>query len=536
MCVDPAVAAAKPTQGFAKADPDSGVFGRVETHAGMRVLRLWGTPEQRGYAHGFLLADDIQAIMGQEFEARFAETPALLAQARAAVPRLIEYPDDVVTELEALWQGVLKRKVDRTMPKLGREFDKTDLLVANALDVFGLMGCSSFTVWGEQAVGGGVLTARNFDWPLTGAHMLDHTLLIVQTPEDAMATASVSWPGYVGAVTGISLDGVAAYLHVGSAKFSMPQPSSWPSAVATREILQSGAQGAARLKKAEELLEYTSPPIGFMTHVVLPGEIAEGPPVAVFETNAADTVVGKEAGGPFVVTNHFRTRKDGRMASRDSTGREAEMTKGIAGCIAVDDRSIDPDEAWRILQSVEASGGRFFGTLHSLVYRHDPWHFELRVADEGENGIVGAPSSSRRYRLTERQLFGDAAPYARSTVPKGTRTYLAAAREDGRWEFAYPDGEQRHQGEVWIEIGQNVQFVVRAAPNAKHNERFVLPAARVDLEVPPDRYQAAWFKPTKTGDYQIMPPASGRDGAKAGAVATLHIVDAETWATKPWLH
>lgn len=401
--------ASGPAIDFLVPDVDSGVHGRLETHEGLRVLRLWGTSEQRGYAHGFLMASDIFDIMNQEFAARFAEAPELLVQARAALPRLIEYPDEFATEIDALWRGLMARGVDRNMVKLNREFDKTDLLVANALDVFGLMGCSSFTVWGEQAVGGGVLTARNFDWPLTGNHMLDQTLLIVQMPEGATGTASVAWPGYVGTVTGVSADGVAAYLHVGSAKFSMPQPSSWPAAVAARLILQAAEQGAMRLKKAEEVLEYTSPPVGYMTHVVLPEAAAEGRPVAVFETNVADTVVGGNLDGAFVVTNHFRTRQDGRVASRDSTGREAEMQKGIAGCIKVADRAVDPDEAWEILQSVEAAGGHQFGTLHSLVFRHDPWHFELRVADHNADGLIGAPSSSRRYRLTREQVFAGAA-------------------------------------------------------------------------------------------------------------------------------
>lgn len=395
----------------AKPDPESAVHGRIENHEGMRILRLWGSAEQRGYAHGSLMAKDIHAMMNQEFAARFAEQPALLQQARAAVPRLIEYPDDIAAELEALWQGFVASGVDRSMPVLGRDFDKLDLLVANALDVFGLMGCSSFTVWGEQAVGGGVLTARNFDWPLTGKHMLDQTLLIVQMPSTARATATIAWPGYVGTVTGISFDGVVTYLHVGNAKFVLPQPSSWPAAIAARQILQDAAQGANRLKKAAELVEYTSPPVGYLTHVVLPAEIPQGPPVAVFETDTSDSVVGASQPGAFVVTNHFRTRKDGRKPSRDSVGRELELQKGIAGCIDVDDRAVDADEAWQILQSVERGGGHNFGTLHSLVFRHQPWHFEMRVAEYGTDGLVAAPSSSRRYRLTRRQVFGDVAAF-----------------------------------------------------------------------------------------------------------------------------
>jgi len=391
---------------IARPDAESGVHGRIETHQGLRVLRVWGTPAERGYAHGYLLAEDICKMMNTEFAARFARMPELLSQARAALPRLIEYPDEVDAELDALWRGFLARKPDRNMPELEREFDRTDLLVANALDVFGLMGCSSFTVWGEQAVGGGVLTARNFDWPLTGDHMLDQTLLVVQMPKDKVATASISWPGYIGTVTGISDDGVAAYLHVGNAKFSLPQPSSWPSAIAARKILEDGAQDTARLNKAREFLDYTSPPIGFITHVVLPRQRNDGPPAALFETNVGGPVFGDAPDGPVVVTNHFQTRKDGRRASRDSTGREQDVHKGISGCMNVGDRSVDPDEAWQILASVERSGSHRFGTLHSLVFRHEPWHFELRIGDHEQDGLVGAPSSPRRYRLTREQVFG----------------------------------------------------------------------------------------------------------------------------------
>lgn len=385
----------------------SGVYGQVERHQGLRVLRVWGTAEERGYAHGYLLAKDIHAMMSDEFAARFADSPQLLAQARMALPRLIEYPDDFSDELDALWRGLMARNVSRYMPKLDRDFDKTDLLVINAFDVFGLMGCSSFTVWGDAAVGGGVLTARNFDWPFTGDHMLDQCLLIVQMPKNARGTASVAWPGYIGTVTGISSDGVAAYLHVGNAQPSLPEPSSRPSAIAARMILESSANGARRLTEAKELVEYTSPVVGYLTHVVLPEEVLEGQPVAVFETNASDTVLGNPPAGPFVVTNHFRTRTDGRKASQDSKSRAVELRKGISGCIAVDDLAVDPDEAWQILQTVERGGDQEFGTLHSLVFRHHPWHFELRIASHEDGELVGAPSSPQRYRLSRGQVFGD---------------------------------------------------------------------------------------------------------------------------------
>lgn len=398
------MAAALASAGCVAVATGDAVHGRLDVHQGVRVLRLWGTPEQRGHAHGWLCADDICRIMRLEFAARFAARPELLALARGALPRLIEYPERIDRELRALWRGVLDRGSSRDMPQLGREFDELDLRVANALDVFGLLGCSSFAVWGERAAGGGVLTARNFDWPLTGPHMLDDTLLIVQHPDDGCASAAVAWPGYVGAVTGISEVGTAAFLHVGSGRLALPESDSWPSAVATRMILELAGTD---LEQAARMLDYTSPPVGFLTHLALPRAEGAVPPFARFEVDTDRVVLGAVPAQPSVVTNHFRERRDGRPASADSAGREQSLRSGIAACFAAGDHVVDVAEAWRMLQSVEVSGRRGFGTLHAVVFRHDPWYFELRVAEPGSEGrLVGAASSSRRIRFERAELFG----------------------------------------------------------------------------------------------------------------------------------
>ena len=393
------------------------LHGRLEDLGGIKLLRVWGTPQERGYAHGVLLAKEVATAAIAEFTARFGgeEEKKLLDMARGAVDRLIEYPADVQTEIEALFQGLVDSKVDLAMPALGRSFDLTDLRIANALDVFGLMGCSGFTVWGEQADGGGVLTARNFDWPFTGVHLLDGTILLVEHHADGRAVCSVTWPGYVATVTGVSSDGVAVFLHVGSAKVSMtPEPSSWPTAIAARRILEElrPADPAAAIAKAKDLLGYTSPPAGFLTRVVLPKAPKDGSPAAVFETDTKKCVLADAPAGPCVTTNHFATRKDGRPASKDSLNRATKVQKGVDGCLADGDRKVSAAEAWTVLEGVQR-GGHGFGTLHSLVFRHEPWCFELRVGTFGEKGCVPATVSTRRYVLTREQVFAKDAPRAK---------------------------------------------------------------------------------------------------------------------------
>ncbi len=384
--------------------------GRVEQHGDVLLLRVWGTPKQRGLAHGHLLAKEFAAVALPEFAARFARHLPLLEQARAAVGRLIEYPDDVQEELAGVWQGLLDQKVALRIDELDRDFDFTDFRIANALDVFGLMGCSSFTVWGDQALGGGVLTARNFDWPLTGEHMTAHTMLLVQHLPDGRAVASIGWPGYVGTVTGVSSDGVAAFLHVGTGKITYtPEPGSWPSAIAARAILASGVGdgGAGAFANAQKLLANTSPPAGFLTHVVLPVVPKDREPAAVFETDSRSCVPAAHRDGAFTLTNHFHTRADGRGASKDSKDREQRLQSGISGCFDAGDKQVSVEEAWQILGSVQRGGARAFGTLHALVFRHQPFCFELRIATPGKDGLVAAPASPRRLSLTHAQLFAD---------------------------------------------------------------------------------------------------------------------------------
>ena len=103
----------------------------------------------------------------------------------------------------------------------------------------------------------------------------------------------------------------------------------------------------------------------------------------------------------------------GRKASVDSVGRQKQLATGIAGCVDAGDRKVDVDEAWTILQSVERGGDNAFGTLHALVFRHEPWRFELRVAAVQDGKVVAAPSSQRRHALTRAQLFADGEPLPR---------------------------------------------------------------------------------------------------------------------------
>lgn len=195
---------------------------------------------------------------------------------------------------------------------------------------------------------------------------------------------------------------------MGTGKISRtPEPNSWPTAVAARRILEEllPADGEKAFAKAKKLLENTSPPAGYLTRVVLPIAPMGGSPAAVFETDRDESVQAEAAKDVSVVTNHFTTRKDGRPASKDSLERETKVRGGVDTCLHDGDHQgrfgCRGVAGTRVCSAAMPASG----TLHSLVFRNDPWCFELRIGEKGEQGCVPAPISARRYVLRREQLF-----------------------------------------------------------------------------------------------------------------------------------
>jgi hypothetical protein len=110
-----------------------------------------------------------------------------------------------------------------------------------------------------------------------------------------------------------------------------------------------------------------------------------------------------------VVTNHFLSRPDAAPRG-DSLARWTRIGDQLQRELDTADRRLSIDEAWAALAAVER-GGRRFGTLHSVVFRKDPWVCELRLGiHDAAHGVGAAPSRGRRFRLSMAALFADPHP------------------------------------------------------------------------------------------------------------------------------
>ncbi len=376
--------------------PATAAHGRIESHDGLSIVRVWGTPHERGVALGRLLGRRIHHVVEQELTLRYARRGTMLDRVRELVAQRVRFPPETVALLEAMSTGLRASAVPLELAESGRDLDLLDLKWLNALDVVAQLGCTGFTASGPRVAGGGVLTARSFDWPLLGDHLLDELLLVVEHPEDAPAFASVTWPGYVGAITAVEQRGLAVFVHYGNAGVSWtPKDGAVPTALATRAILAAGPAGA--LAAARQALAATAPPAGFLTRVVLPsGPRAE----TVFEHG--DEAQHERLGGAISVTsNHFLGIEGERGISLDSGMRFDAVT----ACLG-EAQPIDAALAWRALAAAQRGEGFVFPTLHSLVYRAEPWCFELRIAARDAAGkLVPAPESPRRYAVPRGVLF-----------------------------------------------------------------------------------------------------------------------------------
>jgi hypothetical protein len=238
--------------------------------------------------------------------------------------------------------------------------------------------------------------------------MVESAILLVVVPEAGHAQAIVTWPGYFGAITAVNDAGLAAFLHVGSGKLDLePRAGSWPSACATRVLLERAGPGEARAE-ALEALARTSPPASYITRVVLPAPGDDGSPELVFETDTRRVVERREP-GQCVTTNHFLAREDGREASADSRKRHEKLCSCLKGLLGGGDKVVSVAECWEALLSVQRSGGGIV-TMHSLVFRAEPWCFEVALgAVEGPRQVRGAPASARRIGLARAEVFVTAA-------------------------------------------------------------------------------------------------------------------------------
>jgi len=372
------VAAAPPT-----------VNGTLETIEGVRVLKLWGSPFEQGFAHGYLLGEDalplMQAVLG---ELKLLGNPAVYEALHQRVAQQFLFEPDRLAELEGMLAGVRAVRGARgtRLEVLGRDLDVQDLQVLNAVADLNQMMCSSFSVWGDLGPEGETLTARNLDFPL---HSLanQHVLIVYLEPgKERRRWVSLAWPGLIGAYTAMNEDGVTISIH--DAPGLPPEgPGPFvPRSFVLREALERASADHA-FEVVQRVLEERPVRGGNNVHASVPyrgqdavaavleydGQRGQAKGVSVRRPGVATDLVPPTA---LVCTNHYRLRGPAR-----SCGRYEFLSAALTEAAARQEH-ITVDRARTLLAGVAMRGGVL--TLQSVVFLPNRGEIHVGLATVGE--------------------------------------------------------------------------------------------------------------------------------------------------------
>ncbi len=386
------------------------VHGEVIQVDGVTVLRVWGDAQERGFAHGWLMAEQIVKLTDafiRTFEplggAKGFEKASGLCRGFMVVER------DYELEMRGLVAGVEARLGDKAIiPILKRKGTYQDILTLNAFADLGRLGCSSFSTWGPATPGGGTISGRNLDWfgdaseALSGGQIIvaqlprDRAKPTVDSNGDAGRSASVqgwvsvTWPGLTICLTGMNADGVTMAMHDSGGRGKWLKPRSTPRGFAIREALEL-ARATTALEDIGGVFRNRHSVVGNNIPVSWPAN-GTRPSSCVFEydgdmkkSDGVTVRVGSslDPNHPViyqVCTNHYRERADKSLCDRYETLEDRLHKKTWLG-----EKKISVGEAWQMLDDVSMFGR--VKTYHSVVFEPNKRRMHVAFSD----GKIAAP-------------------------------------------------------------------------------------------------------------------------------------------------
>ena len=208
--------------------------GNLKKLKGNHVLHIWGTPEERAYAMGFLCAAQIVDWVNFVFiehycgDTDFYEN-AFIPSVKAQMGGLF---DKYSNELDALLTGMSESSTGIYSFRLMRNLNRDDLaginsfyFLANTL-IFGPSpniqnpSCSSAVFWGDETanteLNSGLIHGKNMDGENDYRKITVNDLLIVAVEPESSSTqrfVGINWPGFIGADMGMNESGLILAPH-----------------------------------------------------------------------------------------------------------------------------------------------------------------------------------------------------------------------------------------------------------------------------------------------------------------------------------
>lgn len=272
---------------------------------GIWEMYVEGNPLERGLANGCMSAPLIQA-----------QEDAFISQIRELIPsdgylkilrRFLQFfnrhiADHITEEYKTELYG-LSAYASHKYDFIARPYWRMLYFhgahdIGHALQDLALVGCTSFAAWGEQTDDGTLLIGRNFDF-YAGDNFSKEKVILFIHPDSGYRHAIVTWPGMIGAVSGMNETGLTVTMNAG--KSSMPLKAKTPVSILAREILQY----ASNIAEAKAI---TAQREVFVSESLLIGSASDGQAVILeISPNKSGIFLPAPNSTSLICTNHFQS-------------------------------------------------------------------------------------------------------------------------------------------------------------------------------------------------------------------------------------
>jgi len=169
--------------------------------------------------------------------------------------------------------------------------------IGHALQDLALVGCSSFAAWGEKSEDGNLILGRNFDFYVNDA-FAENKMVAFINPKEGYPFMMVTWPGMVGAVSGMNKEGLTVTINASKSK--IPLSAKTPISILTREILQHA-------KNIDEALAIAKKRKVFVSESIMVGSAQDNKAVLIEVSPEKWGVYDVPNTNQLLCSNHFQS-------------------------------------------------------------------------------------------------------------------------------------------------------------------------------------------------------------------------------------
>jgi len=168
--------------------------------------------------------------------------------------------------------------------------------IGHAMRQYMLVGCTSFSAWGNSSADSSLLIGRNFDF-YVGDDFAKNKIVAFFNPDSGHKFMTVTWPGFIGAVSGMNEHGLTVTLN--AAASNPPLATKTPIALLAREILQYA-------RNIDEAYAIAQKRETFVSETIMVGSAEDGR-TALIEKSPAKTALFEADDDKLICSNHYQS-------------------------------------------------------------------------------------------------------------------------------------------------------------------------------------------------------------------------------------